>query len=205
MGPSDAARLKGLEDENRRLKKLLAESMLDNAALKDLLSKKLRTSAARREAALRVMAEHGFSQRRACRLIEVDPKTVRRQPTADGPEVRQRLRELAGERRWFDYRRLGILLAREGMTMNQKKLLRLYREEGLAVRRGASGPPARALRWRSHRGRTSAGGSTSWPTPCPGVGGSGCWPWSTISRARHWLSQSTPRSAAPGSCGSWMR
>ena len=39
MGPSDAARLKGLEDENRRLKKLLAESMLDNAVLKDLLSK----------------------------------------------------------------------------------------------------------------------------------------------------------------------
>jgi len=39
MGPSDAARLKGLEDENRRLKKLLAEQMLDNAALKDLLSK----------------------------------------------------------------------------------------------------------------------------------------------------------------------
>ena len=39
MGPSDAARLKGLEDENRRLKKLLAESMLDNAALKDLLAK----------------------------------------------------------------------------------------------------------------------------------------------------------------------
>ena len=39
MGPSDAQRLKGLEDENRRLKKLLAESMLDVAALKDLLSK----------------------------------------------------------------------------------------------------------------------------------------------------------------------
>ena len=37
---SDAKRLKALEDENRRLKKLLAESMLDNAALKDLLSKK---------------------------------------------------------------------------------------------------------------------------------------------------------------------
>jgi putative transposase len=81
------------------------------------------------------VVEHGFSQRRACRLIEVDPKTVRRQPTADAPEVRQRLRELAGERRRFGYRRLGILLAREGMTMNHKKLLRLYREEGLAVRR----------------------------------------------------------------------
>jgi putative transposase len=81
------------------------------------------------------MTGHGFSQRRACRLIEVDPKTVRRQATADAPEVRQRLRELAGERRRFGYRRLGILLAREGMTMNHKKLLRLYREEGLAVRR----------------------------------------------------------------------
>jgi putative transposase len=49
--------------------------------------------------------------------------------------VRQRLRELAGERRRFGYRQLGILLTREGMGMNHKKLLRLYREEGLAVRR----------------------------------------------------------------------
>jgi putative transposase len=37
---SEARRLKSLEDENRRLKKLLAEAMLDNAALKDLLGKK---------------------------------------------------------------------------------------------------------------------------------------------------------------------
>ncbi len=39
MEVSDARRLKALEDENRRLKKLLAESMLDNAALKDILGK----------------------------------------------------------------------------------------------------------------------------------------------------------------------
>jgi putative transposase len=45
----------------------------------------------------------------------------------DAPAVRQRLRELAGERRRFGYRRLGILLAREGMTMNHKKLLRTTR------------------------------------------------------------------------------
>ena len=82
------------------------------------------------------MAAHGFSQRRACRLIEVDPKTVRRVPTADALEIRQRLRDLAGERRRFGYRRLGILLAREGVTMNHKKLYRLYREEGLTA------PPA---------------------------------------------------------------
>ena len=86
--------------------------------------------AARRAAALCLVAEHGLSQR-PCRLIEVDPKTVRRRPAADAPEVRRRLRELAGQRRRFGYRRLGILLAREGMTMNRKRLLRLYREEGL--------------------------------------------------------------------------
>jgi len=116
MGPSEAQRLKGLEDENRRLKKLLAESMLDNAAL-------------------RLMREHGFSQRRACRLIEVDPKTVRRTAAPDAPEVRERLRQLAGERRRFGYRRLGILLEREGVSMNHKRLYRLYRDEGLSVRR----------------------------------------------------------------------
>ena len=38
-GDSDAKRLKALEDENRRLKRLLADSLLDNAALKDLLGK----------------------------------------------------------------------------------------------------------------------------------------------------------------------
>jgi putative transposase len=40
MDVSDAKRLRALEDENRKLKKLLAESMLDNAALKELLTKK---------------------------------------------------------------------------------------------------------------------------------------------------------------------
>jgi putative transposase len=40
MDVSDAKRLRSLEDENRKLKKLLAESMLDQAALKELLTKK---------------------------------------------------------------------------------------------------------------------------------------------------------------------
>src|SRR5579864_8745387 len=66
MEVSDAKRLKGLEDENRRLKKLLAEAMLDNAALKDILGKKRLKPAARRAAVARVMEQHGLSQRRAC-------------------------------------------------------------------------------------------------------------------------------------------
>ena len=82
------------------------------------------------------MTEHGFSQRRACRLIGFDRSTARyrcRRP--DDAGLRSRLRALAAERRRFGYRRLGVLLAREGLRVNHKKLYRLYREERLAVRR----------------------------------------------------------------------
>ena len=81
------------------------------------------------------MSDHDISQRRACRLVGVDPKTVRRRQVPDCPEIRQRMHEIAGERRRFGYRRIGLMLEREGITMNHKKLRRLYGEEGLAVKR----------------------------------------------------------------------
>src|SRR5258708_26523506 len=82
------------------------------------------------------MERHGLSQRHACELVGLDRSTLRyrcRRP--DDSALRQRLRELAAERRRFGYRRLGWLLAREGHAMNHKKLYRLYREERLMVRR----------------------------------------------------------------------
>ena len=61
------------------------------------------------------MKEKSYSQRRACALAGIDPRVYRRQPgkPEDG-ELRERLRELSGERRRFGYRRLHILLRREG-------------------------------------------------------------------------------------------
>jgi putative transposase len=82
------------------------------------------------------ITEKGISQRRACALVGMDRKSYRYRSSRSGDEeVRQRLRELAFERRRFGYRRLGLLLAREGIALNHKKLYRLYREEQLTVRK----------------------------------------------------------------------
>lgn len=81
------------------------------------------------------MSVHDISQRRACRLVGVDPKTVRRERLPDCSGIRQRMHEIASERRRFGYRRIGLMLEREGIKMNHKKLRRLYGEEGLAVKR----------------------------------------------------------------------
>ena len=67
-----------------------------------------------------------MSERRACRLAELDRSTFQYQKQTGGDEaLRQRLRELASERRRFGYRRLGILLEREGFQANHKKIYRL--------------------------------------------------------------------------------
>ena len=86
-------------------------------------------------AALKTMRDHEISQRRACRIVGVDPKTVRRDRPPDNTDVREAMSEIAGKRRRFGYRRIGVLLARKGHVMNHKKLYRIYREEGLAVKR----------------------------------------------------------------------
>ena len=92
------------------------------------------------------MRDHDISQRRACQLVGVDPKTVRRTRPPDCPEIREEMKEIAGKRRRFGYRRIGILLERKGMHMNHKKLYRLYREEGLSVKRRRGRKRARGSR-----------------------------------------------------------
>lgn len=92
--------------------------------------------AARREVVRYTMATYEFSQRRACGLIRMNRSsfTYESQKRADAP-TRERLRELAGQRPRYGYRRLHVLMTREGHVLNHKRLYRIYREEGLAVRR----------------------------------------------------------------------
>ena len=78
----------------------------------------------------------GLSERRACKLVGMTRSSyryaVRRQEPAG---LRERLRGLAQERCRFGYRRLTVLLRREGWAVNHKRVYRLYRQEGLGVRR----------------------------------------------------------------------
>lgn len=92
--------------------------------------------AAKREAVAHLRDDHQMSERRACELIEADRHMVRYRSTRPPDRaLRARLRELAGERRRFGYRRLFIMLRREGEASGINRVYRLYREEGLAVRR----------------------------------------------------------------------
>ena len=94
------------------------------------------TPAARRAAVTAAREAHGISERRAGSIIGADRSATRyRHRRADDAATRQRLKELAAERRRFGWRRLKLLLEREGIRMNHKRLRRLYAEERLQVRR----------------------------------------------------------------------
>ena len=84
-----------------------------------------------------VREHYSVSERHACRLVGIGRSTLRycAHQRTDESLLRLRLRELAAVRPRFGYRRLHVLLRREGVIVNYKRVERLYREEGLAVRR----------------------------------------------------------------------
>jgi putative transposase len=92
--------------------------------------------AAQRDGVAHLRAAMGLSERRACSIVGADRKMVRYRPKRSPDTVlRQRLRDLANERRRFGYRRLFVLLRHEGERSGINRVYRLYREEGLSVRK----------------------------------------------------------------------
>ena len=82
-----------------------------------------------------VTACHGYSERRACALTR-QHRSTQRKPSRRDPrlELRQRMHEIAQTRIRYGYRRIQIMLRREGWPISRNLVYRLYREEGLALR-----------------------------------------------------------------------
>jgi putative transposase len=95
-----------------------------------------------------------MSERHACRLLELGRSThrYRARKAERDTALRARLKELAAQRMRFGYRRLTAMLLREGMPANPKRVYRLYREEGLAMRIRQR----RRIRWKGAVNRPAA-------------------------------------------------
>jgi putative transposase len=101
----------------------------------------------KRRMVVEVMTTHELSQRRACGLIGITRRGFQRAPAEDRNRgLRQRLRELAEERRRWGCPMLYLMLRREGWRANHKRVERLYREEGLSLRRRRRGKRLSHLR-----------------------------------------------------------
>ena len=83
-----------------------------------------------------VMTEYRFSERQACRLLDLDRTTYRYEAKPDrNAGLLEALQELASQKKRYGYRRLWALLTKRGWQVNLKRVHRLYRQAGLAVRR----------------------------------------------------------------------
>ncbi|MFC2172831.1 IS3 family transposase [Acidobacteriota bacterium] len=132
---SELKKMKKLEEENRRLKQIVAEQALDIQGLKHALNKKILRRPQQREA-VDALKEAGVTELRACCIVGMNRSTyqyVGKQKRDE--ETRQSIKELAAKHKRFGYRRLYVLLKREGLKINHKRVYRIYREEGLQVRR----------------------------------------------------------------------
>src|SRR5208282_733623 len=101
--------------------------------------KKMVGPAVKREGVAHLQAAMGLSERRACSIVNADRKMIRyRSCRPPDTELRTQLRDLANERKRFGYRRLFILLRQDGEPSGINRIYRLYREEGLTVRKRRS-------------------------------------------------------------------
>ncbi|UXH80104.1 IS3 family transposase [Roseateles amylovorans] len=148
---ADVKRLKALELENSRLKKLLAERDLDIEVLKEINAKKLVSPPARR-AQVAFARERGLSLRRACGLVGMSRATPSYKPrmlAKDAPVI-EAMKELSAQYPRYGYRRIRIFLRRRGFELSWSRTHRLWRQAGLLVPRKRSRKRITSKRPRVH-------------------------------------------------------
>ena len=133
---NEAERLKELEAENARLKKLVANQALDIDMLKGDFGGKLFTPNRKRRAVIALRERFGVSERRACTVVGMHRSTMRLTPPAvstEETELRAWLRRFSINRPRLEWRRAAKMARRAGWQVNDKRIRRLWREEGLRV------------------------------------------------------------------------
>ncbi|MEJ0094715.1 MAG: IS3 family transposase [Methylocella sp.] len=128
-------RLKELEAENTRLRRAVSDLTLEKLILKEAAFGKLLSSARRRACVEHVIAEHGVSERFACRVLGQHRSTQRKVPTKPDDEAAliADITALAIQYGRYGYRRITAMLWERGWKVNVKRVERIWRREGLKV------------------------------------------------------------------------
>ena len=135
MTIAEAKENKRLREENKRLKHAVADLTLDNQVLKEAASGNLVSPERRRKCVDHVRAIFKVSERRACRVLGQSRRTQRYIPKPDPEEdnLTAEIRMLSLKHPRYGYKRITALLKRSGWKLNRKRVLRIWRREGLKV------------------------------------------------------------------------
>ncbi|MHA6902761.1 IS3 family transposase (plasmid) [Ralstonia syzygii subsp. celebesensis] len=135
VGPSELRRMRQLEEENAKLKRLVADLSLDKAMLQDVLFKKALKPSRKRALVDELRDRYRVSLTKACALFHMSRSLYGYRSVArDSSALLARIKEIAATRVHYGYRRVHVMLQREGWKDNHKRVYRLYRAEGLSLR-----------------------------------------------------------------------
>jgi putative transposase len=133
--PTEMRRLKQLEDENSKLRRVVCRSQPRQGDAAGRHPAKTLRPVRKRKLVDEVRGEWNVSIRRACRVLLLDTSSYHYRPRRPGQAVLgQRIKEICQTRVRYGYRRVHVLLCREGWRINHKKTYRVYREMGLQLR-----------------------------------------------------------------------
>ncbi|WP_407672446.1 IS3 family transposase [Noviherbaspirillum pedocola] len=135
LTPSEMRRLRQLEEENTKLKKLVADLPLDKAMLQDVLFKKALKPSRKRRLVDELRDRYRASLTQACALFGMSRSVYGYRSVArDASALTMRIKEIAATRVHYGYKRVHVMLRREGWRDNLKRVYRLYKQEGLSLR-----------------------------------------------------------------------
>ncbi|MDE1132577.1 MAG: IS3 family transposase [Ascidiaceihabitans sp.] len=135
MGTEQLKELKRLQKENERLRRAVSDLTLDKLILKEAAFGKLLSPSRRRACIDHVRSEFKVSERRVCRVLGQHRSTQRRLPRGRADEERlvEDMIELTRQYGRYGYRRIAALLRDAGWQVNDKRVERLWRREGLKM------------------------------------------------------------------------